>query len=167
VLRTCDLRVRDVMTAPPETVSEGTTLAEAYLMLSAERLSGAPIVDPTGLLLGVFSTTDLLADLAPVLDPAAPSDPTVLDQIKGARIGDRLDKGAELVTCGEDESLIQACRLMVKNRAHRVIVVDERGAPTAILSAIDVVRAVAALEEVKLGHLSDEPAGEPDARPGL
>src|SRR5438128_590061 len=123
MLRTCDLKVRDVMTAPLETVGAATTLAEAYLLLSAQRVSGAPIVNPAGLLVGVFSTTDLLADLAPVLDPSAPSDTTVLEQIKGARIGDRVDQRTDLVTCAADASLVDACRLMVKKHSHRVIVV--------------------------------------------
>lgn len=54
------VRVRDIMTADPLTVSPETTIREAMELLAREHVSGAPVVS-AGRLLGVISATDLMA----------------------------------------------------------------------------------------------------------
>ena len=53
------VRVRDIMTADPLTVSPETTVREVMELLSRNHVSGAPVVSG-GTLLGVVSATDLM-----------------------------------------------------------------------------------------------------------
>jgi len=54
------LRVRDVMSASVVTVSPGTTVRQFARLLADEEISGAPVVDENGALLGVVSATDVV-----------------------------------------------------------------------------------------------------------
>jgi CBS domain-containing protein len=54
------MKVRDVMTAAVRTVSPDATLKEVAAMLAEHGISGMPVVDDAGTLLGVVSKTDIL-----------------------------------------------------------------------------------------------------------
>ena len=59
--------VRELMTADPETVREGTPLAEAADLLADRRIGCLPVVDESGRLAGLLSETDVLRALATLL----------------------------------------------------------------------------------------------------
>ena len=61
-LRFDHLAVADVMTMDPVTVGVDATLEAAEQLLAAYRISGLPVVDGAGQLVGVLSRTDLLLD---------------------------------------------------------------------------------------------------------
>lgn len=149
MLRACDLRVKDVMTPSPQVVDIDATIGEAYTLLVGERLSAVPVVDPLGNAVGVLSMIDLVVDLAPALDPQAPPDGEALDGLKRRRVGAKCPPDG-LVTVEPEVCLTEACRLMVKNKVHRVLV-TEGSRPVGVVSSIDVVRALSALEEVNTG----------------
>jgi CBS-domain-containing membrane protein len=49
----------------------------------------------------------------------------------------------DVVTVGPDTSLPELARIMVDDRIHRVIVVDEQRRPTGIVTSMDILAAVA------------------------
>ena len=53
--------VGDFMTANLISISETASLAEAAGILDSNKITGLPVVDDTGLLIGVLSQTDLSA----------------------------------------------------------------------------------------------------------
>ncbi len=54
------LKVRDVMTESVVSVRRGTPLKEVAILLADQRISGLPVVDVDGAVLGVVSEGDLL-----------------------------------------------------------------------------------------------------------
>lgn len=68
------LKVRDIMTAGPITVSPETSLRNAIELFTREHISGAPVVNG-GKLVGVISSSDLLAFAAAPPDRAELPDP--------------------------------------------------------------------------------------------
>ena len=59
-----ELRVQEVMTATPITVTPATPLAELMEIMRVRRISGAPVVHPAdGRLLGIISIQDLIQAL--------------------------------------------------------------------------------------------------------
>ncbi|MCG8363381.1 MAG: CBS domain-containing protein, partial [Pseudanabaenales cyanobacterium] len=52
--------VADVMSRDPRTVKPETPLQEAIQILADNRISGLPVVDELGKLVGVLSETDLM-----------------------------------------------------------------------------------------------------------
>jgi CBS domain-containing protein len=67
--------VREIMTSPAFSVLEGASLEEALKLMATSRVTGLPVVDDGGRVVGIISEADLLkADLEP--DPRARVRPT-------------------------------------------------------------------------------------------
>jgi len=127
------LRVRDLMTIEPVTVRGGAPLVVADLLMRDLGVSGLPVIDGKGALIGVLSRTDLMA-LA--------GDPRV-DAWQGRSVAATMT--APGLTIGADAPLTEAAARMEEHRVHRLVVVEpEGGHPIGILSTMDLVRAVAA-----------------------
>ena len=58
------MRVRDVMSAPVVTVGPDATFHEVVGRLLDNDISGVPVVDPTGRLLGIVTEADLVSNEA-------------------------------------------------------------------------------------------------------
>ena len=52
--------VGEVMSANPISIAETASLAEAAKVLDSQKISGLPVVDASGALVGVLSQTDLV-----------------------------------------------------------------------------------------------------------
>lgn len=141
MLQIKDLRVRDVMSQLPEVVAPGEKITRAYRLLSDEHISGVPVIHDDGRLAGVFSLHDVADAFGPALGDEPPV-PGFMEHTRQRSVEECLSRGA--VTCALDVPLVAACALMIKEKVHRLVVVDgER--PVGVLSAIDVVRSVACL----------------------
>jgi CBS domain-containing protein len=134
------LRVRDLMTLGPVTVRGGAPLVVADMLMRDFGVSGLPVIDGKGELIGVLSRTDLMA-LA--------GDPRV-DAWQGRSVAATMT--APGLTVEADALLVEAAAQMEEHRVHRLVVVEpEGGRPIGILSTTDIVRAVAAGGDVSDG----------------
>jgi CBS domain-containing protein len=135
--------VRDIMTAEVVTVQAATSYRDVVAMVRRYRVSGLPVVDDDGKVIGVVSQTDLLATEA--ADPGHgvhPAPPTWLSHRKqgpaeGATAGDLMTHSA--VTIGPDELVKTAARLMHSLKLQRLPVVDHEGHLVGIVSRSDVL----------------------------
>jgi len=125
VVRESVLRVADVMTHGVSTIPSGTPLPEAALQLANARITGAPVVSSTGRPLGMVSRADLL-------DPR--------HMIAGATVDDAMTR--VLFGVRRSDPAMAAAKLMVAQKIHRVVVVDDDGALVGILTAMDMMRAL-------------------------
>lgn len=138
------LLVQDVFSESPVVLSEDMTLGDAYEALVGEAISGAPVTDAGGDLIGVVSASDLLVALAPILDPQEETpDHSALQQLKDSPLSEHVQGPA--LTCQETTRLVEACQLMVREEVHRLVVVA-RDEIRGVISSLDVVRAVALSE---------------------
>ena len=128
-----ELRVRDVMSTEVLTIPFSATVEAAARLLHDARVSGAPVVGPSGRVLGVVSTKDLLNPQRSLAPDASVAD--VMTRV--------------VFAVRADDALKWAIRLMVEERIHRVVVADDAGHLVGIVSAMDVLAALV-------------PAGEPD-----
>ncbi len=127
------VRVRDLMSLEPVTVRSDAPLVVADRLMRDFRVSGLPVVDAAGGLVGVLSRTDLMA-LA--------GDPRV-DVWQGRSVAATMT--APGLTIQADAPLTEAAARMEEHRVHRLVVVEAgAGRPIGILSTTDLVRAVAA-----------------------
>jgi len=126
-----DLTVADLMTLDPIVVSVDAVLEEAERLMRERKVSGLPVVDEHGGLVGVISRTDVLED------GGVPMAVLLRRKPSGLRVGELMSSPA--VTVELTARLVEAARLMRDNRIHRVVVVDEHGRPVGVLSASDFV----------------------------
>lgn len=142
--------VRDVMQTAVVTLCPAMSARDAERILGEHRISGAPIVDDEGRVLGVVSQSDLVR-----LDAARPSNAAA-----GAFFSD-VDDYRDLAALPADESVVpvtsvmsrevlsvapdaplqQAARLMRKHHVHRLLVVED-GVLRGVVTALDLLIAL-------------------------
>jgi CBS domain-containing protein len=140
--------VRDVMTSEVLAVRRETPLKEVARLLVERRISGLPVVDDEGQVVGVVSEADLLVkEQGPDAVPRGTLD-RFLGESGQAR---QLRAKAEARTAGEamtapaitidgSRSVHQAAALMIERRVNRLPVV-EAGRLVGIVTRADLVRA--------------------------
>ncbi|MBI4784384.1 MAG: CBS domain-containing protein [Oscillatoriophycideae cyanobacterium NC_groundwater_1537_Pr4_S-0.65um_50_18] len=148
--------VADIMTANPIVVQPETPLSQAIQILAERRISGLPVVDPSGKLIGVISETDLMWQETGVKSPAFI---TILDSViflenpakheqelhkaLGQTVGEVMTKKA-IATVTADRPLREAAQLMHDRNVHRLPVVDADDQVVGILTRGDIIRHMAA-----------------------
>ena len=146
--------VSEVMTTPVFSVRRETPLQEAVTLLSSHHISGLPVVDEHGGLVGELSEKDLM-----VRESGFDAGPYVMfldaviylrnplewnrqvHQVLGSTVGDLMS--SQVHTCSSSTTLPQAARLLNDRRIQRRVVVDAQGAIVGVLTRGDVVRALA------------------------
>ncbi len=131
------LKVRDLMAPSPVTIQAESSLAQVAETLAEYDVSGLPVVDRGGAVIGVISQTDIVR----LRGGSMPTSGT-----HALLVRDLMTHPA--ITGPASASLHEAARLMTEHRVHRLVVVAERGGgPIGVISESDVVREVAALTE--------------------
>jgi CBS domain-containing protein len=130
-MQTRQMFVGDVMTMDPVVVNVDASLEEAAHLFRSNAISGLPVVDTRGSLIGVISQTDLVG----VMD--SPLGRLIGIQPGRLRVGELMTSPA--VTIPLTDSLREAARVMLGSRVHRLVATDDDGRPVGVLSAIDFV----------------------------
>ena len=126
-----ELVVGDVMSLDPIVVSADASLEEAQELLRTNHITGLPVVDEAGNLVGVLSQSDL------VWGPGLHVTTLLRRKPSGLRVGELMTSPP--VTVGMDTPVVEAARTMLENRVHRLVAVDGSGRPVGVLSATDYV----------------------------
>ncbi|PSB21310.1 CBS domain-containing protein [Phormidesmis priestleyi ULC007] len=147
--------VADVMTRDPITVRPETSITEVIQALAERKISGLPVVDETGKLIGVISETDLMWQETGVTPPAYImildsviylENPTRyqkdLHKALGQTVGEVMSR--DPISTTADKSLPDAARVMHDRNIRRLPVLDSAGQVVGILTRGDIVRAMAA-----------------------
>jgi predicted transcriptional regulator len=122
------LRVGNLMTVDPVVIDPDASAHDAEMLLKSYRISGLPVtVD--GAVVGVISQTDLLNAHSSELIGAN------WDRVKVRHLMSRPAVTVHLAT-----TVTRAARLMLDEHIHRVVVVDDEGAPVGVLTASDLLR---------------------------
>ena len=121
--------VGEVMTANPISIAETASLAEAAKILDSQKITGLPVLDASGALVGVLSQTDLVR---------ARANQEYVQNWPGLPVGQIMTKPA--LTISVTSSLEEAAKIMDGRRVHRLVVTDGAATPIGIISASDLVR---------------------------
>ncbi len=126
-----DLRVADLMTIDPITVELEATIEVAEELMRRHRVSGLPVVDRAGRLIGVISQTDILYLDVPAVRAL------IRNRERGVRVHEVMS--APPVTIDASASIQDAAIRMHSEHIHRLVAVDEHGRPVGVISAMDFV----------------------------
>jgi CBS domain-containing protein len=129
------VRVAELMQTDVRTIHIDATVAEAIVLLADGHVSGMPVLNNAGTLVGVVSSTDILTAEAESEQGEA------LNRVATyARVGDIMTRAPKTIEPDADVKL--AAQEMLYLDVHRLLVVDD-GVLVGILSQSDIVRAVA------------------------
>jgi hypothetical protein len=130
--------VEEIMNRELFSLSTSELARDALTYIVALGISGAPVVDADGVLVGVVSMRDLVTkdtELVSILMTAPP------------------------LTIGPKATIEQAGRIMGESGYHRLVVVDDGNKPIGVVSSLDIVRGLVGLPT---GHPSTFPHYDQD-----
>jgi len=150
-------KARDVMETGVLSVGPTTSLLDVHRLFTEEEISGAPVVDDDGTLLGVITATDLLRavqeehdagrvaqnyfrDLLPYSSPdwsSAPED--FQDRLRELRAEDVMT--VEVLTIAPETPIPLVARALREHRIHRVFVSQDTQL-VGVISAFDLLKLV-------------------------
>ena len=129
------MKVAELMQRSVKTIGSYASVAEAIVSLADGHISGMPVVDTAGAVIGVLSTTDVLAAEAEVDDASGRQnllENTAVREIMTPRP----------FTIEPGENIREAARQMLYGDVHRLFVA-EGDKLVGIISTTDIVRSVA------------------------
>jgi len=144
------MRVRDVMTVDVVTVQPGMSLKEAARILVERRISGLPVVDASGVLVGMLSEGDIVLRERGQTEPMLggplgwlinPHQVAEAQKLGARLVGEAMTSPA--ITIGPARPLTAAASLMVDRGVNRLPVIDHEGLLIGIVTRNDLVRAFA------------------------
>ncbi|NRO98258.1 CBS domain-containing protein [Paraburkholderia sp. NMBU_R16] len=147
------MRALDIMTSPVVTASPGMTTQAAAKLLADNHISGAPVVDAAGRVVGIVSEGDLLRRAEIGTGTARRS--WWLELLAGTRelaaayvkehghvVGDVMND--RVISIGSDMPLKEIADVLERNRIKRVPVLDG-GKLVGIVSRANLIRALASV----------------------
>ena len=153
------MRVEDVMTAEVATVKPEASLKDAARELTGRRISGMPVVDDDGRVIGVISEADVLAKEEPEQEPRAGAIGRLLDRgreepaEKGAMVV-REAMTSPAITIEPHWPVAMAAQQMIEGGVNRLPVVRQARL-VGIVTRADLVRAFARSDQQITGDIRE------------
>ncbi|CAN6275145.1 unnamed protein product [Urochloa humidicola] len=123
-----EARLVDVMSRPVQVATPGQRLAEVEAFFAARQFSGLPVVDDESRCVGVVSNKDKATAKAP--------------NGMESTVGEVMSSPA--ITLTLDKTVLEAAALMLKEKVHRIPVVNEQQIVIGIITRTDVFQALEA-----------------------
>ena len=123
------MKVQDVMTRNPASVTPGATIREAAQLMQREDTGIIPVVEEQGSkrLVGVVTDRDIAIRVV------------AEGRDGGARVSDVMST-SQLATCSPDDDVDDAMQAMANEQVRRIPIVDDRGTLVGIVAQADIVR---------------------------
>ena len=145
------MKARDVMTAPAITVTAETPVSEIARLLLERRISGVPVVDASGRVVGILSEGDLLRRAETRTERRRPRWLELLldrsiqaaefAKVHGTTAGDVMTR--KVISVAPETDLAEIANLLERSRIKRVPVMD-KGALVGIVSRANLLHGLAA-----------------------
>ncbi len=153
-------KIKDMMTKDVITVSPDASIYDCAKLLGEKRISGVPVVDGGGEVVGILSEADIMKliesqDISINLILPSPLDVLELpvrmklgldELVKGvkkaasARVRDIMMEG--VMTISPEEDISKAAKIMADKNVNRLPVMDEKGGLVGIVTRGDIIGAI-------------------------
>jgi len=154
-MRAKELRAKDVMTSDVVVVTVSTTINALCKILAEHDITGVPVVDESGRIVGVVSETDVLLSQvasrvgntahADVYDLFGPSYEFGWEEPRSPRqarwVEDIMSR--KVITAPEDTPVPELCSIMTSHGIHRIPIVRD-GMLVGIVTTLDLLKALIA-----------------------
>ena len=143
------MKVKEIMTSQVRSFSPDLNAREALNILRELEISGLPVVDAQGKLVGMLTEKEILAYLLPsYIDKvgsfiyednpkAVKKKAAFLNEVKVSQVMRK-----DVLTINEDAALCEVARTMLTQKARRLPVVDKEGKVVGIIARCDILKAI-------------------------
>lgn len=140
------VKVTDIMSSPVHTIQKSMDLVRTAKLLAERRVSGAPVVDDHGKVVGMVSEKDFLVRMGAgqgssfmmIVATCLESKGCVAAPLRKLTAGDIMISPA--ITAREDISAAKAAALLMERGINRLPIIDSNGYPLGIVTRSDLVR---------------------------
>jgi CBS domain-containing protein len=151
------MKIKEIMTKEVVSIKPDDNVVEALRFLFKVQISGLPVINAQGKLVGMFTEKEVLSYILPSYiekvgrfiyeeNPKSIKKKFMeLDKVKVSQLMRR-----DVITTNEDASLCEVARIMLTQKARRLPVVDKSGKVVGIVAREDVVKAYAKEAEWKI-----------------
>lgn len=142
--------IKDIMTRDVITVTMEDNVEKCASLLIKHNLSGLPVLDEAGKLVGIVTEGDLIRRASRIKGPAVlevlggliylDSPKKFIDELKnsmGQKAGDVMTK--KVVTVDPDQTIEEGATLLVEKKVKRLPVVNKEGELVGIVSRRDIM----------------------------
>lgn len=143
------MKIKEVMVKDVQGLSPDISVKEAMDILLKRRISGLPVIDKAGKLVGMFTEKNILSYLLPsyiekvgrfVYEENPKATKKKLSELCQIKVSQLMRK--EVITATEDVALCEAARIMLTQKARRLPVVDKEGKVVGIIAREDILKAM-------------------------
>jgi CBS domain-containing protein len=140
-----EVMVRDVVSIKPQ-----ENAYAAWQILTNMQISGLPVINAEGKLVGMFTEKEILAHMLPsyienvgkfIYKENPKSTKKKFSEFKSMSVSELMRR--EVVTTTEDTTLCEVARVMLTQKARRIPVLDKSGAVVGMVARCDVLKALA------------------------
>jgi len=144
------MKAKEIMTKEVVSIKPEDNVKEALAFLFKMRISGLPVIDVQGRLVGMFTEKDILRQILPsylekvgrfVYEENPKSIKKKFQDLVNLSISQLMRK--DVITIDSDTSLCEVARVMLTQKIRRIPVLDKEKKVVGIVSREDVVRAYA------------------------
>ncbi|MBI5145565.1 MAG: CBS domain-containing protein [Candidatus Omnitrophica bacterium] len=151
------MKVKEIMTKDVISLNPEDNVTAALTLLFKMQISGLPVIDAQGKLVGMFTEKDVLSYILPSYiekvgrfiyeeNPKSTKKKFMeLDKIKVVQLMRK-----DVVTTSEETTLSEVARIMLTQKVRRAPVLDKSGKVAGIVARCDVLKAFACEAEIPL-----------------
>ncbi|MEM0481211.1 MAG: CBS domain-containing protein [Candidatus Aenigmatarchaeota archaeon] len=144
------MKAEEIMTRNVIFCKNNETILDAIKKLDEHNISGLPVIDEKGKLVGIFSRTDAIKILSK----------KKAEKLKNTTLKDFLKRRRKLIFSKKDESIEKIAKIMYSKKIDRVPIVDNNMKVIGIISKTDIIKVLASSlekrEEAKISSLLDK-----------
>ena len=144
------MKVKEIMVKDVTSISPETGCSEALDLLEKMQISGLPVIDENGKLVGMFTEKDILSYILPsyiekvgrfIYEENPKSTKKKFMELSKIKVRQLMRK--DVLTTTEDTALCEVARVMLTQKARRIPVVDKSGKVVGIVARCDILKAFA------------------------
>jgi CBS domain-containing protein len=144
------MKVKEIMVKDVTSISPETGADEALDLLQKMQISGLPVIDENGKLVGMFTEKNILSYILPsyiekvgrfIYEENPKSTKKKFMELNKIKVRQLMRK--DVVTTTEDTTVCEAARVMLTQKARRIPVVDKSGKVVGIVARCDILKVFA------------------------
>jgi len=141
------MKVKELMTKNVLSVKKNISIRKLVKLLGEHSITGAPVVDDDGKLIGIVSSTDVIQAIDHLIRVHISIDEQLEKKGKYNWVDGIMT--SKVITVSEEDDVREVFHTLVERKIHRVPVVKD-GKPVGIISSLDACRLVSDLGELKV-----------------